>query len=81
MSLGMAVWLNYFRCSTYGEPYVYVQTYNDIYKLMNPVMRLVGATRSIIESSVISFGSASIHFRGCSGISPMWGITSTTTSR
>ena len=41
MSLGMAVWLNYFRCSTYGEPYVYVQTYNDIYKLMNPVMRLV----------------------------------------
>ena len=33
--------LNYFRCSTDSEPYVYVQTYNDIYKLMNPVMRLV----------------------------------------
>ena len=41
MSLGMAIWLNYFHCSTYSEPYVYVQTYNDIYKLMNPVMRLV----------------------------------------
>jgi hypothetical protein len=41
MSLGMAIWLNYFRCSTDSEPYVYVQTYNDIYKLMNPVMRLV----------------------------------------
>jgi uncharacterized protein (TIGR03663 family) len=41
MSLGMAISLNYFRCSTETEPYVYVQTYNDIYKLMNPVMRLV----------------------------------------
>jgi uncharacterized protein (TIGR03663 family) len=41
MSLGMAIWFNYFRCSTDSEPYVYVQTYNDIYKLMNPVMRLV----------------------------------------
>jgi uncharacterized protein (TIGR03663 family) len=40
-SLGMAIWLNYFRCSTETEPYVYVQTYNDIYRLMNPVMRLV----------------------------------------
>jgi uncharacterized protein (TIGR03663 family) len=41
MSLVMAVSLNYFRCTTDEEPYVYVQTYNDIYKLMNPVMRLV----------------------------------------
>ena len=41
MSLGMAILLNYFHCSTDSEPYVYVQTYNDIYKLMNPVMRLV----------------------------------------
>jgi uncharacterized protein (TIGR03663 family) len=41
VSLGMAITLNYFRCSTETEPYVYVQTYNDIYKLMNPVMRLV----------------------------------------
>jgi len=41
MSLGMAIYLNYFRCSTDSEPYVYVQTYNDIYKLMKPVMRLV----------------------------------------
>jgi len=40
VSLGMAIWFNYFRCSTDREPYVYVQTYNDIYKLMNPVMRL-----------------------------------------
>ncbi len=41
VSLGAAVSLNYFRCSTDTEPYVYVQTYNDIFKLMNPVMRLV----------------------------------------
>ena len=41
MSLGMAVWLNYFRYSTDSEPYVYVQSYDDIYKLMKPVMRLV----------------------------------------
>ena len=41
MSLGMAIYLNYFCCSTDTEPYVYVQTYNDIYKLMKPVMRLV----------------------------------------
>ena len=40
-SLGMAISLNYFRCTTDTEPYVYVQTYNDIYKLMRPVMRLV----------------------------------------
>ena len=40
-SLGMAISLNYFRCTTDTEPYVYVQTYNDIYKLMKPVMRLV----------------------------------------
>ena len=37
----MAIFLNYFRCSTDTEPYVYVQTYNDIYKLMKPLMRMV----------------------------------------
>ena len=41
VSLGMAIRLNYFRYSTDTEPYVYVQTYDDIYKLMNPVMRMV----------------------------------------
>lgn len=41
ISLGMAIALNYFRCTTETEPYVYVQTYNDISKLMDPVMRLV----------------------------------------
>ncbi len=41
VSLGMAIFLNYFRATTDTEPYVYVQTYNDIYKLMKPVMRLV----------------------------------------
>ena len=41
MSLTLCIYLNYFRCSTDTEPYVYVQTYNDIYKLMNPIMRLV----------------------------------------
>jgi uncharacterized protein (TIGR03663 family) len=41
VSLAMAIWLNYFRYSVDSEPYVYVQTYKDIDKLMNPVMRLV----------------------------------------
>jgi uncharacterized protein (TIGR03663 family) len=41
MSFGMAILLNYFRFSTDTEPYVYVQTYTDIFKLMNPVMRMV----------------------------------------
>ncbi len=59
-SLGSAISLNYFRCSTYTqddwdntkstaeniahffttEPYVYVQTYNDIYKLTRPLLKL-----------------------------------------
>ena len=40
MSLAVAIELNYFRCSTETEPYVYVQTYNDIYRLTRPVLRL-----------------------------------------
>jgi uncharacterized protein (TIGR03663 family) len=39
-SLGHCIWLNYFRCTTDSEPYVYVQTYNDIYKFTDPIMRL-----------------------------------------
>ena len=39
-SFGSAIWLNYFRCTTDTEPYVYVQTYNDIYKLTRPVLAL-----------------------------------------
>jgi hypothetical protein len=62
-SLGWAISLNYFRCSTYAdfgwnpeksvaaniadffwsEPYVYVQTYNDIYKLTTPLLELAHA--------------------------------------
>jgi uncharacterized protein (TIGR03663 family) len=40
-SLGSTIWLNYFRCTTDTEPYVYVQTYNDIYKLTDPLFTLV----------------------------------------
>jgi uncharacterized protein (TIGR03663 family) len=42
-SLGHCVWLNYFRCSTETEPYVYVQTYNDIYKFTDPIIQLAHA--------------------------------------
>src|SRR5438477_3042887 len=62
-SLGWAISLNYFRCSTFAdfgwnpektlatnvadffwsEPYVYVQTYNDIYKLTTPLLELADA--------------------------------------
>jgi hypothetical protein len=40
VSLGSTVWLNYFHCTTDTEPYVYVQTYNDIYKLTDPLLKL-----------------------------------------
>jgi uncharacterized protein (TIGR03663 family) len=39
-SLGSTIWLNYFHCTTDTEPYVYVQTYNDIYKLTDPLLTL-----------------------------------------
>jgi len=42
-SLGHCIWLNYFRCTTDKEPYVYVQTYNDIYKFTDPIIRLAHA--------------------------------------
>jgi uncharacterized protein (TIGR03663 family) len=40
VSLALAISLNYFRCTTDTEPYVYVQTYNDVYKLTRPLLRL-----------------------------------------
>ena len=39
-SLTFSIYLNYFQCSTFEEPYVYVQTYNDIYKLTRPLLTL-----------------------------------------
>ena len=39
-SLGSSVSLNYFRCTTDTEPYVYVQTYNDIFRLTEPLLKL-----------------------------------------
>jgi uncharacterized protein (TIGR03663 family) len=40
MSLGTSIWLNYFRCSSPEEPYAYVQTYNDVFKLTKPLLTL-----------------------------------------
>src|SRR5205085_7931236 len=40
VSLVLSIRLNYFRCTTESEPYVYVQTYNDIWKLTRPVLAL-----------------------------------------
>jgi uncharacterized protein (TIGR03663 family) len=39
-SLGSTIWLNYFHCTTDTEPYVYVQTYNDIFKFTDPLLAL-----------------------------------------
>jgi hypothetical protein len=57
-SLGSTIWLNYFRCTTDTEPYVYVQTYNDIFKFTDPLLKLARRdpanyqlTGSIIRSS------------------------------
>ncbi|MGI8820246.1 MAG: flippase activity-associated protein Agl23 [Chthoniobacterales bacterium] len=41
VSLVLSIRLNYFRCTTETEPYVYVQTYNDIFKLTKPLLALV----------------------------------------
>ena len=40
VSLALSIRLNYFRCRTFEEPYVYVKTYNDIFKLTRPLMKL-----------------------------------------
>jgi len=40
LSLVRSIWLNYFRCSSPTEPYAYVQTYNDIFKLSKPLLTL-----------------------------------------
>jgi hypothetical protein len=39
-SLGYCVWLNYFRCTTDTEPYVYVQSYNDVFRFTDPILQL-----------------------------------------
>ncbi len=39
-SLLWSVRLNYCRCTTDTEPYVYVQTYNDIFKFTDPLLKL-----------------------------------------
>jgi hypothetical protein len=40
ISLASSIWLNYFRCSSPDEPYAYVQTYNDIFKLTTPLLTM-----------------------------------------
>ena len=40
LSLVRSVWLNYFRCSSPTEPYAYVQSYNDIFKISRPLLTL-----------------------------------------
>jgi hypothetical protein len=40
ISLGSCIWLNYFHCSSPNEPYAYVQTYNDVFKLTKPLLTL-----------------------------------------
>ncbi len=39
-SLGASIRLNYFRFTTDTEPYVYVQSYEDIYLLSRPLLKL-----------------------------------------
>jgi uncharacterized protein (TIGR03663 family) len=40
VSLGRSISLNYFRCSSPDERYAYVQTYNDMFKLTTPLLKL-----------------------------------------
>jgi uncharacterized protein (TIGR03663 family) len=59
VSLGSSIWLNYFRCSSPDEPYAYVQTYNDMFKLSKPLLTLANRdpayyhlTGHLIRSSI-----------------------------
>jgi uncharacterized protein (TIGR03663 family) len=40
ISLVSSIWLNYFKCSSPDEPYAYVQTYNDMFKLTRPLLTM-----------------------------------------
>ena len=40
ISLASSIWLNYFKCSSPDEPYAYVQTYNDMFKLTRPLLTM-----------------------------------------
>jgi uncharacterized protein (TIGR03663 family) len=40
ISLASSIWLNYFKCSSPDEPYAYVQTYNDMFKLTKPLLTM-----------------------------------------
>ena len=40
VSLGLCIRLNYFHFTTDTEPYVYVQSYKDVWKLTRPLLRL-----------------------------------------
>jgi hypothetical protein len=48
-SLLQGVSLNYFRCTTESEPYVYVQTYNDVWKLTEPLLKLARSNPSYYQ--------------------------------
>jgi uncharacterized protein (TIGR03663 family) len=50
-SLGSSIRLNYFKCTTDTEPYVYVQTYNDIWKLTRPMLYLAGRSPAFYQLS------------------------------
>lgn len=43
MSLGWTIWLNFFHYTDEKEPYVYVQTLDDIFKLTRPLQQLTQA--------------------------------------
>jgi hypothetical protein len=48
-SLVQSARLNYLHCTTDTEPYVYVQTYNDIRKLTDPLLTLAKKNPSIYQ--------------------------------
>jgi uncharacterized protein (TIGR03663 family) len=39
-SFGSMIWLNFFHCTDESQPYVYVQTFNDVFKLSRPLLKL-----------------------------------------
>ena len=69
VSLGRSISLNYFRCSSPDERYAYVQTYNDIFKLTRPLLKLAKRDPSYYHLTGHLIRPSVIRFRGCWAIS------------
>ena len=81
LSLILSIRLNYFRATTDTEPYVYVQTYNDIYKLTTPLLELARKDPTKYQLIGHMIRESAYPFPGSSATSPASAITRRTIFR